>query len=340
MKSIIYAISISILVLSCENKSEQPNVDEAIAKLLVSNVDAEEALFNLNLLKSAHLIDSEIQDSEIVISVIQELRSKNFKDISLISLTKKAGSTNLSINDSLYSYRNANYNTNIYIPNLETSNPNLSPIIAIGSDIEDGESPDQIIGWYYNESGEKELVYLSEKTAMENIRPIFIVNSILSGQELYPQSNYSKSGDLKKASNLASINATIDEYKISYRYETSKKSEYSYELGYIFSSGAFQLSGNRTEIREIHKDDINKLFTSDFSIWQLNHLTDVKSLCVVTFEYDWYASEKPVSLEPFTNEFIGCRMKYYDEWYQVLCFELNVDTTVEQSTKGLLKVKM
>lgn len=340
MKPIIYAIAISILMFSCEKKSEQLNVDEVIAQLLVNNVEDDEALFNLNLLKSAQFVDSEINDSEIVISLFQELKAKHTKDISFVSLTKKIGGLNLIVEDSSYNFRNSNYSINIYIPNIETSNPSLSPIIAVGSEIEDSDESDQILGWFYNESGEKELVYLSEKIVLESLRPIFIINSFSSGQELSSQSTVSEFGNQKSISTFESINATIDEYKISYRYETSNRSEYSYELGYIYTSGEFDYGGYREEIREIHKDDINKLFTTDFPIWQLNSFSNVKSLCIVTFEYDWYASLKPVSLLPFVNQYIGCRMKHNDEWYQVLCFELSAGTTAEKNTKGFLKVKM
>lgn len=46
--------------------------------------------------------------------------------------------------------------------------------------------------------------------------------------------------------------------------------------------------GNRTEIREINKSDLNKVFTDDFSIWQLDYYSNLNGVYVVTFEYDWY----------------------------------------------------
>ena len=175
---------------------------------------------------------------------------------------------------------------------------------------------------------------------MESVRPIIIVNAASTNDETPIISVNNEFGSFKSTSNITTIKATIDEYKISERYDKSNRSEYSYELLYIYNNGGMQYGGDRTEIKEIHKSDINKLFTGDFEIWQLNYLSNVQWLGMVTFEYDWYASKKPVSLLPYVNANIECRMKFYDEWYQILVFELIEGTIVEKISKGSIKIKM
>jgi hypothetical protein len=68
---------------------------------------------------------------------------------------KSAISYDINLKNSQLKFKNNIYAPNIYIPNIETLNPELEPIIAIGSDINDTENPDEIVGWSYNNSKKK-----------------------------------------------------------------------------------------------------------------------------------------------------------------------------------------
>jgi hypothetical protein len=231
------------------------------------------------------------------------------------------------------------YTPNIYIPNIETQNPDLEPIIAVGSELYDYDE-DIIIGWNYTISGEQELIYLTEEDAMQNEQPIFIINAVPIENDTIGKMNkpvYHNTGSKMLNTKHNTISATIDEYKISERYETSKYSEYSYEMCWLIDGGGIEFSGYRTEIREIHKDDINHLFTNDFEIWQLDWLNNIVEVGLVTFEYDRYAPKHPIMTDMGVP--VSCRMRRSHEWYQNLTFPLIENTIVEENTKGKIKIK-
>lgn len=191
---------------------------------------------------------------------------------------------------------------------------------------------DYIVAWYSDGNGNFQEILINEETAMSTTHPIFIIDNA----ESFTETNKYSSNLKGQASTTGTIRQVIDQYKINYRYDKSRRSEYSYEIVYRYNGGGYSYGGYRTEIREIHKRDIGKMFYNDFDIWQIQHIENLSGINLVTFEYDWWASKKSVYSPG--SIIVQCRMKYNNEYYQSFHIPINQSITTS-SSKGYIKVK-
>ena len=101
----------------------------------------------------------------------------------------------------------------------------------------------------------------------------------------------------------------------------------------------FQKVGIEQKLMKYIKMIFGVTFTNDFNVWQISSYSDLSRVYMVTFEYDWYASKKVIF---FGGGVFGkiARMKHDNEWYQKFNFELENGTTVTESTKGEIIIKM
>lgn len=209
------------------------------------------------------------------------------------------------------------YEPIIYVPNMDVADPALSPIIAIGVEVEyrgTDLSGDVIIGWYYDTNDEKQVIYLDENLATTIKRPVFIVTNGDCTHEILEQNketDYVKKGALETTGSPAPI---IDEYRIIYRYESSGDSDYNFRLIYVYENGSSQ-EGVRDLIRSINKDHIGYTWGDDHELWQFSYLSNLSRGYVVTYERDFYTGKKTITWQDGFSATCA-RMVSSSEWYQ------------------------
>lgn len=189
-----------------------------------------------------------------------------------------------------------------------------------------------ILGWYFDKNNKIIKILINEKFAKTTDVPIFVIVNSVSNNQF----DFEKTVDKTITNTINSVRQVIYQYKINYRYERDSRSEYSYKLVYRYKNGTYQLGGRKTLIRKIHKRDIGKMFYNDFNIWQLQYVQNLSAINLVTFEYDWWASGKPVVT--FGGIAVKCKMKYLHEYYQRLYIPINQNVTISNS-KGYIKGK-
>jgi len=239
------------------------------------------------------------------------------------------------------------YTPSIHVFNYKKANYNELPIIAfnmeISTDIRGMEDyEDCIIAWKQKGDGTYEEIILDEKTANEITNPIFIIDNAQDIKNVSPDNrtiDVVENRDNPQNRTISTYSRVLDQYKISQRYDNSSKSEYSYELIYIKNGGGYQRTGNRTEIKEIHKNDLNTYFTNDFSIYQLPIIGNLKGFDIFTFEYDWWASNKTLRL-PGQTRWVKVKMSNSGDYYQYGYVSLaSWNWTNNFNTKGAVKIQ-
>lgn len=240
-----------------------------------------------------------------------------------------------------FSYGNTNNEVEQYFPaifvlNINSADFNKQPVICAGFEI-NTELPgmdtfeDYILAWYFDENDHLNEIIINEESAINTSNPVFIVIADIESENkgllINSDPHFNKSGNI-------TVKKIIDEYQINYRYDKSKRSEYSYEIAYNYQNGTTQYGGYRTEIAEIHKNNIGQIHTNNFEIWQINHLSNLYSVAIVTFEYDWYASKKSVMCGSLVLE---CRMSKANEFYQRFSVLMTSNITTNND-KGYIKV--
>src|SRR3972149_8619244 len=356
MKTNNYLIVLFIVILvSCE-KSNLLDQDSQfltysnISELLINPENKDETNFNMVLLQIAESYEQIFENTEFKSQIFRAAKISDANEVDFSTLEKEnnqfASIYNKSLKSSYFinieklslnlKYNNVQYDPVVYIPNIKIADSTLNPVIAVGVEVATENGNDIIPGWYYNNKEGKINILINEEFAMNSKRPICIINGVNktdSSNEILDKKN------LKSSKAVVSNPITkIDNYSIAYRYDKSKRSEYSYKLVYVYEDGTFDEGGYREEIREIHKDDIGKTFTNDYEIWQVQYWS-MKGLYFVTFEYDWYTSKKTVYWDDGFGYKVA-RMSKTDEWYQKCYFDLTPNYNFTIYSKGHIKIKM
>jgi len=239
---------------------------------------------------------------------------------------------------------NISYEPIINISNFSTLNKSYLPIIALGYDLEleDDSISDIIPGWYYSGTTKIE-IGIDEIKGTTSTIPILVVTIHTKDSPLNMLME-NITNDTEE-SNFALKNSNtsypfISQYRINYRYDNNNRSEYSYKNTYIYTSGGIQGGGNHKLIKRIKKQDVNnKTFNDNYF---MIHPSNTAGFWNVTFEYDWYASKKPIGVYSsiYGWQFIECKMTYSDDWYQKFFFLLNQSGSQTESTKGHITVQI
>jgi hypothetical protein len=278
-------------------------------------------------------------------------RFKNIIETTLLKESSNgriaAGKQIKTVNDILenLSYDTTQYEAEIYIPNLDVANPNLSPIIAIAEEVDNqtltiaGLKGDVIAGWDEND---KEIL-IDEETGMNALNPIYIINNGVGAQGDTQQSA-TGDGNQKSArvdqTNFVIASIPIIMYRINAHYEgdSGNKNEYSYVYRRYGTDGYIGSQPDRTHIADISKSDVSNttFFPSDRYISVADD--GIQGAFVATFEYDWYASKKTVYVSEETpiQVSLEARMKYSHEYYQRFYMPKNART--DWTEKGVIAV--
>ncbi|MDX2304112.1 MAG: hypothetical protein NW226_14995 [Microscillaceae bacterium] len=254
----------------------------------------------------------------------------------------KSGDSFLESTHKSMKYGKVNYGPNAYIPNAEIADFNQEPVISVGTDIENitglddldelaDYDDDYIPGRIYHTNGTYQEVIVGEQTAMTTTQPIVVISP--SNQDLTPVP--------VDAPQKANTNPLVTGYQINFPYDKSRRSEYrivSIPLYFGGGHGANSSNGIGYNISKVHKNDIGKIFNNvNFTI-PVNNINIAAGAWIVTFEYDWWASKKYITVNggPFSRT-LACKMKYSDNWYQVMY--TTVGTTQTSTSKGFITIR-
>jgi len=298
--------------------------------------------------KTANLLDLEIVAPNYFYAINIKLAEN---DLSLQTIANDLTHEPIAPNESYpITAVTEHYVPAIFIPNIESVNASLQPIISpnIEVDSRDDESiEDNIIAWFYqtqNDSSVTEIM-LSEETVENTTNPIFLldnaVTTLATEQDLnftpyISEREIAAAGSTTGTRSFSSYEHSIESQ--SYRYESgwSGKSEFTVtairidpndtnHLVYQTNSGTYKTWQN---ISDIKKNEIGTLrynwryHASDWQPWSNPWTpnviqTGVNMVFWNTFERDWNRSEKALGTCEANNSTIYLKgnMKYSDNWY-------------------------
>lgn len=245
----------------------------------------------------------------------------------------------------------------IFIPNLEQINSNLQPVISPNIEVnstEDESIDDNIVSWYYTQTGELNEIILSEETSLNTSNPLFLIDNAVTtletkeNKDFVPLNLERNSSNAKSSYAKSSLSFSSYEHSIesnSYRYEpwTSGKSEFAVNAYRIEPNGTVHwiYNGNGTKvISDIKKNQIGSIrnvwshHASDWKPWSNPWTPNVTQYGVNmvywnTFERDWNRSPKALGTcsANGTTIYLAGRRKYDSEWYAWIPSTANVHYT-------------
>ena len=238
----------------------------------------------------------------------------------------------------------------IFIPNIETINSSLQPIISPNIEVdsrEDESIEDNIIAWFYNTPNDTLVteIMLSEETVEKTTNPIFLldnaVTSLMTERDLNftpynSEREIAAAGSTSGIRSFASYEHSIESQ--SYRYESwlSGKSEFAVTAYKIEDNGTIHFIYHNPNgtikswqlISKIKKNQIGTMrynwmyHASDWQPWSNPWTpsviqTGVNMVFWNTFERDWNRSPKPLGTCEANGSTVhlGGNMRYNDNWY-------------------------
>ena len=358
---IIVLISVVAFFYSCQKKTFETsdeagsNLEVISLKKLLSGDDFEDNNVNTKMVDLTKTLKKRFDEKSITLTLKKKnVRAKEFlseKDSKLHSVT----------------YNNNEYDLGYIVYNLDNFNSNLSPIIAIGSAIEHNGQDDLIPAWEKDDDNRWSFFLLSEETANETKNPILILNPIdekiadesLEVSKGMPEKPMIQDKGLgkSKAAGLT-YRIKIDREKIDYKYENDGNAEFyvswiidAFGFGYSYEYErkkvcSIDISGFNSDLGDLLGHDFwfywkEKQGTTTYEHYYFN--SDYKTRIIgATYEHDWYASLKFVSV---SGHQVPIRAKYRHEYYQridfnIPAFEGNSVSTVSESIyeKGKLEI--
>lgn len=217
----------------------------------------------------------------------------------------------------------------IHVANINTANPSKIPLIGIAfevnSDLEGLEEyEDYIVVWFIDSSGKYHETLINEETVESISNPVLIIdNAEESTTETLKSSIPQFAQPQPSTKNVAQYTTpTIKtyEYKINYRFDNSKHSEFCITSGMIASDGLTYNSLTKvySKIDNVSKNDIGVLLGRWVPFCYLNYLP-VQYTYVYwnTYERDWYCSDKSLvhGMAYNTHCYLTGRRNYTNDWY-------------------------
>jgi len=319
-----------------------------IYNLLNNPYDKEDENMFYQVFKLAENFVNSNQDQSIYDFIYKNAKNKSLKYETLINYKKQfktifsKGKTEKfeNIKEKMI-YKGVNYSADIYIPNIETANLSLKPIIAIGTDLytNNDKLNDYIPAWYIYEDGSCEEILINEKETLNSDKPVLIMgiyeehkreNTLV---KIKPDSN-------KSSSDINIRNVLLSNCKIAYRYERDNNSEYAFGFKVLSDDiGPYTIINDK--FININKNDINKVIAVNTSLYP--YTLYAKRVYGVTYERDWYVSDHNSHIvnsggSPAWMWSILCKMKYANEWYQKINYlDLNNSSFKYIISKGSVR---
>lgn len=357
MMSSLLLTTINLAFISCKKQNVEivdelnisnQTIDDFNKIVEESSIDKQDEKINKFMLKITFLLRELVLKGEFN-PTIQNLcnNSQNkgiFKIESFIKMIELRSDINNNIifelstlinnTDLKYEWLDKSYLYEPYLNvwNFTEADFNLNPIISFSMGLESKytNKNDAILCWELNQNDEIINFTLSEDEAMKLKNPLMIVD--INQSNITDQNNtYDIRPNITSQEDERATIHTIDQYQINYRYDSDSKSEFNYALIYIYSSGGYSEGGYSEEIAKIDKSDIGSMFYNDYSIWQLQYFNNLKGFDFFTFEYDWYASKKNISVPYQYPRATSVRMKYSHQYYQRIYVPINQSYTTDNS---------
>lgn len=287
--------------------------------------------------------------------------SKAFKEIIARSLTRKDhcikfseipgfGSTQLSFDTSECNieYNGYYYKSVLFVANAESADFNLTPILSPGIELYDDDYEEQsgnhdvIFGWFLDENSDTIEINIGEGDVSGTSRPIVVASLELCDGQVEKieivEDQFSKY--IKGVSSRTVITPVITGLQVDYRYDNTKYSEVNLSAVHVGTNSVYNSFNDR--LRDVHKNDVGSYHSFGFD-WVLNYFgvnnTTNERICYNMYEYDWYASGKPLGWCYYKGSTSGTKInlpygkrKFYDEWYSFFPSDLG---TKEMNVAGL-----
>lgn len=245
------------------------------------------------------------------------------------------------------------YKPIIFIPNLDIINPDKQPIFSPNIEVDcsnDESIEDNIVAWYYTESGEKVEIMVSEENSLVLTNPLFL----LDNGEIDPKPRPKVQNSVEKFDPDDKSTTTyfyINEFNLYHYFEFMGKPEFSI-VAYRFDEEISHSSINRIYysnsgygnevdnscriLRKVDRSEICSLVEHWCVLFKRFTNTSSRIIAYNTFERDWNHSEKPLGhlyyLGPnYTNHlYLYGRMQYDSDWYGIEPDNVGWNTTFSQ----------
>ena len=199
----------------------------------------------------------------------------------------------------------------IMIPNFDVANFSLEPIIAPGVEVDyegDDLVGDVALGWFHNDEGDKEYIYLDEALATSIERPVYIITDddyeqaerINETNAIASKSAYAPLGDPYPKVVMVRISTTYGE----------SKADYNVRELFVYEGGGSQV-GSRRNFGNV---SANVHTSTNVELLGFS-LSNVLRGYGISYERDWLKSYKTVSWEDGRACASCCKMKISSDWY-------------------------
>ncbi len=266
-----------------------------------------------------------------------EIKSANLKQIFATNYDfKKAVNAELSKNYSLRTdgdgtdyfddleeglVYDVDYYATVHIPNIETADMDLMPIISSGVNADGEEDPsveDNIIAWFTNEDGSVSEIFVSEEEAMATTIPVMVVSLATDFEDGRLSSNIiygDASGTEYMKTNVVSELHGY-QFKINHRYENIGDSEFAIGTLFLRPSDGYSYYQTFDVIVDVNKDDIG----NDLLHWhEIGNFPATGTNGIFNYyEKDWEQSAKSLGFltsNAGVNTYMFGERKYFSEWY-------------------------
>ncbi len=316
---------------------------------LINESDADDEKINGQLLNIGIAVRELLTDNSMNSYILESAKQNRDKSLNLFTFAsnpkiKSSGSgyekliTALNIADLTHRSQNPlksgvveEYEPAIYVPNIETADPEKQPIVCPGfevncelSGMEDYE--DYIVGWYYDDEGIMNEILINESTVMNTTNPVFIIINGSIDPEMKAGETMINNAQNGFKSATGFIEYQTLGFQINHRYENSGKSEFCI-TGFRFDEQGvvhtmLKKDGDWSEwkkIMDVDKDDIGDLLSKRAQFCSEEVLPfNTNYAFFNTWERDWYASHKPLGTATRYGQtiYLYGDMKYENEWYQ------------------------
>ncbi len=321
--------------------------------LSMQNSNEEEKNINNSLLALGKAFSVLINNNNYVQKIYSKLSNNDFISINSLILDNEIRNA-LEFQLSLHSknldelldemnYEGVDYYPVVYFVNKSNNNLNIEnkPIVSCGVSFDDTNSDtssEYIMSWFGNQE-----ILINNEISLNMTSPLFIItnHTNFSNSEKITIKNNELNYSLLKSNEVSNIwkNPYTNSYKIMYRYETSKYSEYSFVSCMHTTEGFYDFGKGGFTIHKIHKNDVGKTIRhlKHFTTQSIDNINNYLGMIFVTFEKDWYATKKDVLVNTnFGQKVAKCPMKFHNEYYQIAYLDKNSMLYVSQKGHILL----
>lgn len=314
-----------------------------IEELIKNPNDLEDEAINSSLFALASSITDLARHDEFKRIVVKEADKAKEKSLNLIEFVKKFPEYETEINASLQSgykttgegegetlnaiagsmiYNGVSYYPTLFVVNASGAHDDIPAVVAIGANVPNPNGQggkDYIAGWFLDTTGINQPIMLDEYTAHSTPHPVIILSMGSDFTDVLPTDNaYVEVSSILGAGEIkGNGNLFINQYEVLCQYDNNA-SEYKYCYAQTTTNNVTSCCWG-DNIGLVEKNDVAATFDNKLIDVFLSPL-DLKGVSVVTYENDWYASNKtlcwPSAMSATGDVCVDYRAKYQHEWYQ------------------------